>query len=89
MDFWPFIRTLPQEVTDFACQVYDEGFAEVERLHKLKHEGTLEERCRAADQLARLGVPAVWFHRRFSEKYPSFTEEQTNMLFAYVARASL
>ncbi|MGA2568728.1 MAG: hypothetical protein ABSF41_18110 [Pseudolabrys sp.] len=89
MDFWPFVRTLPREMTSFACQVFDEGFAEVERLQELKDTGTEEKKVRAADQLERLGVPGIWFHRRFCEKYPGFTQEQTNMLFAFAARASL
>jgi hypothetical protein len=89
MDFWPFVKSLPQEMRSFACQVYKEGSAEVERLQKLKDEGALEERGRATDQLAQLGVPGVWFHRRFSERYPGFTEEQTKMLFAFAARATL
>jgi hypothetical protein len=88
MDFWPFVKTLPPEMGSFACQVFTEGFAEVERLQKLKDEGTFEEKVPAALQLEQLGVPGVWFRRRFSEKYPGFTEDQMMMLFSYAAQAT-
>jgi hypothetical protein len=89
MDFWPFVRTLPDEVQNYAWQVYNDGWAEVDRLQKLSREGTSEEKARAIHHLEQLGVPGVWFHRRFTERYPDFTAEQTRMLFAYAARASL
>jgi hypothetical protein len=44
-------------VIEFAFQVYEEGFAEVERLQKLKADGTTEEKAKAAQQLEQLGVP--------------------------------
>src|SRR5262245_24028314 len=81
MDFWPFVRALRREVREYACQAYSDGWAEVEQLKKLSQEGTSEEKTRAADQLVKLGVPGVWFHRRFTERYPTFTREQRRMLF--------
>jgi hypothetical protein len=84
-----FVRSLPVEVIEFAFQVYEEGFAEVERLQKLKADGTTEEKAKAAQQLEQLGVPRVWFWRRVDEKYPGFTDAQMLALFGWVAHASL
>ena len=89
MDFWPYIKTLPDEMTSFACQVLEEGDAEVERLQKLEEGAVGEEKILAARQLEQLGAPGVWFRRRFSEKYPGLTEDQMSMLFAFACRATL
>jgi len=89
MDFWPFVRSLPPEVREYACQAYSDGWAELDQLKKLSQQGTPEEKTRAADQLVKLDVPGVWFHRRFTERYPNFTREQTPMLFSYAAQANL
>jgi hypothetical protein len=89
MDFWPFIRQLPDGVTQCACQILEEGSQEVERLESLKESGSDADKCAAAEQLAKMGVPGNWFRERFERQYPGYTEEQTSMLFAFAARATL
>lgn len=89
MDFLPFIRQLPDAVTNFACQIFVEGFREIKALESLKESGSAAEKNAAVEQLAKMGVPGVWFRERFLTRYPGYTEEQTSMLFAFAARATL
>jgi len=89
MDFWPFIRQLPDPVTSYACHIFVEGFREIKALESLKENGSSAEKNAAVEQLAKMGVPKVWFRERFTSRYPGYTEEQTLMLFAFAARATL
>jgi hypothetical protein len=88
MDFWPFIRQLPDGVTSYACQIFEEGFREIRTLESLKESGSVAEKTSAAERLAKMGVPGAWFRERFGSRYPGYTEEQTSMLFAFAAQAT-
>jgi hypothetical protein len=89
MDFWPFVRQQPREVTKLACEIVENGLDEVKKLERLKENGSSEEKDWAAKQLAEMGVPAVWFRERFGRRYPSYTYEEMGLLLAFACRAIL